>query len=75
MTVKFICDGCGLPTDDHTERGLVNPAHYCPQCLPDVDEFIASRDALHTEISTSFRERLDLLKAKFMETHPGGRLP
>jgi hypothetical protein len=62
----FICQaGCGTFEPDaakmHT-RGIVNEKLYCEKCVKDVDDYIAARDKLHTELAVKWAHDLEVLR-------------
>ncbi len=71
-TVAYICQGCGemrATIGEMHERGFVNKRLYCAKCVKLVDEYLAVRDAIHTEVSKVWEE--DLATAHFEFNHRG----
>jgi len=75
MTIKFACDGCDTAVDKPHTRGIVKPAHYCDNCVLDIDAYLKARDALHTECAKHFKEKAQTLKDDYRQFHPDGKLP
>jgi hypothetical protein len=76
MGLQHLCDGCnallaGVPVP----HGFVRKTYYCGKCEPSVGRFEKQRDEIHTNLATSWTERLALLRSQWLRDHPDGRLP
>jgi hypothetical protein len=76
MGVQVLCDGCNAILEEvPPPHGIAKQTYYCEKCGPSVRRFEKQRDELHTNVSVSFTERLALMRQRWLEEHPGGRLP
>lgn len=66
--MAYVCQGCRGVEEDITEmspRGIVTEKLYCPKCIERVDEYLDSRDALHTRLANEWAEDRAALASDF----------
>ena len=76
MGLQLLCDGCNdILAEKPRSHGFVRKAYYCEKCDDSVRRFEHQRDEVHTNLAASFTERLALLRSRWINEHPLGRLP
>ncbi len=79
MALQRVCDGgCGQTTPnigEFKEYGTAQKRRYCVACAITVEDYIAERDALHTQLAQSWSDEMAQLQSEWDQAHPQGNLP
>ena len=65
--ITVICDGCGKPSPEYKERGLVKLCQYCPACDTLYQGYVMERDEIHDHVQMTWTNSIKALDRSFRE--------